>query len=78
MPLKAWIKQEGSEGRRLLFNAIKANYPSFTQVSLSNYILGHRIPDFDVVKIISEVTNIPIFLLPFRFVNKPNFKNERD
>jgi hypothetical protein len=72
MPLKSWIKQEGSEGRRLLFEAIKAKYPSFTQVSLTNYILGQRVPDFDIVKIISAVTSIPIFLLPFRFVHKPN------
>jgi hypothetical protein len=72
MPLKAWINQEGRRGRRLLFEAIKASYPSFTQVSLTNYILGQRIPDFDVAKIISKVTGIPIFLLPFRFVHKPN------
>jgi hypothetical protein len=71
MPLKAWIKQEGTKGRRRLFEAIKARYPSFTQVSLTNYILGQRIPDFDLAKIISEETGIPVFLLPFRFVNKP-------
>ena len=72
MPLKAWVKQEGTEGRRRLFVAIQASFPSFTQVSLTNYILGQRIPTFDVAKIISDVTGIPIFLLPFRFVHKPN------
>ena len=72
MALKAWIQREGTEGRRRLFEAIKAHYPSFTQVSLTNYILGQRIPDFDMAKVISKVTQIPIFLLPFRFVNNPN------
>jgi hypothetical protein len=74
MTLKAWIQREGTEGRRRLFDAIKAKYPSFTQVSLTNYILEQRIPDFEVVKVISEVTEIPIFLLPFRFVNRPGLK----
>jgi hypothetical protein len=74
MALKAWIEQEGTEGRRRLFEAIKAKYPGFTQVSLTNYILGQRIPEFDVVKVISQVTHIPIFLLPFRFVNKPGLE----
>jgi len=71
MTLKAWIQQEGTEGRRRIFEAIKTRYPSFTQVSLTNYILGHRVPDYEVSKIISNVTGIPIFLLPFRFVHKP-------
>lgn len=77
MPLKEWVKQEGREGRRRLFEAIQASYPSFSQVSLTNYILGQRIPDFDVAKIISDVTGIPIFLLPFRFVHKPNLYNQK-
>lgn len=77
MALKSWIQREGTEGRRRLFEAIKAKFPSFTQVSLTNYILEQRIPDFEVVKVISEVTEIPIFLLPFRFVNRPALK-ERD
>jgi hypothetical protein len=76
MPLKAWVTLEGTEGRRRLFNAIKTNYPSFTQVSLTNYILGQRIPDFDIAKIISKVTNIPIFLLPFRFVHNPGLEKQ--
>ena len=76
MPLKAWVTQEGTEGRRRLFNAIKTNYPSFTQVSLTNYILGQRIPDFDIAKIISTVTGIPIFLLPFRFVHNPGLEKQ--
>jgi len=72
MPLlKKWIEQEGSEGRQLLFKAIKAKYPNFTQVSLTNYIHGQRLPELAVAQIISEVTAIPIFLLPFRFTNKP-------
>jgi hypothetical protein len=71
MTLKAWIQQEGKEGRRRLFAAIKAEHPSFTQVSLTNYILGQRIPEFGIAQIISEVTGIPIFLLPFRFVHNP-------
>lgn len=71
MTLKAWIKQEGTEGRRRLFKAIKAEFPSFTQVSLTNYIQGQRVPDYQVAKIISEVTGIPIILLPFRLVHNP-------
>ena len=71
MTLKAWIKLEGKEGRRRLFDAIKAEHPSFTQVSLTNYIQRKRVPDFEVAKVISDVTGIPIFLLPFRFVNNP-------
>jgi len=70
MPLKEWVKREGRAGRRRLFEAIKAEYPSFTQVSLTNYVQGQRIPDFNIAKIISQVTKIPIFLLPWRFINK--------
>jgi hypothetical protein len=69
--LKEWIDREGTEGRRRLFKAIKAKYPQFSQVSLTNYLQGQRVPDYDVAHIISEVTGIPIFLLPFRFINRP-------
>jgi hypothetical protein len=73
--LRQWIEREGQMGRRLLFEAIKAKYPKFTQASLTNYIQGQRIPHFEVAKIISRTTGIPIFLLPFRFIYKP-FKEE--
>ena len=71
LTLKMWIEQEGSEGRRRLFAAIKLKNPNFTQVSLTNYIHGQRIPEFEVAQIISQVTGIPLFLLPFRYTNKP-------
>jgi hypothetical protein len=71
MLLRQWIEQEGTEGRRRLFVAIKEKYPRFTQASLTNYIQGQRVPDFDMAQIISLVTGIPIFLLSFRFVHKP-------
>ena len=77
MPLREWIQHEGKEGRRRLFEAIKIRYPSFTQVSLTNYMLGQRTPDYNVARIISEVTKIPIFLLPFRFLNKPVSKERK-
>ena len=69
--LKKWIDRAGPEGRRQLFKAIKARYPTFTQVSLTNYIHGQRLPELEVAQIISQVTGIPIFLLPFRYANKP-------
>lgn len=69
--LKKWIEREGLEGRRRLFKAIKVKYPNFTQVSLTNYIHGQRMPELEVAQIISQVTGIPIFLLPFRYMNKP-------
>lgn len=69
--LREWIDREGTEGRRRLYEAIKAEFPSFTQVSLTNYLQGQRIPDFEIATVISQVTGIPIFLLPFRFVNRP-------
>jgi hypothetical protein len=69
--LKEWIDQEGSEGRRRLFEAIKAKHPGFTQVSLTNYLQGQRVPDYDIANIIAQVTGIPIFLLSFRFVHRP-------
>jgi hypothetical protein len=68
--LKQWIDREGTEGRRRLFEAIKAEIPTFSQVSLTNYIQEVRIPDFEIAQIIAKVTNIPIFLLSFRFVHK--------
>jgi hypothetical protein len=68
--LKKWIDQEGSEGRQRLFKAIKEKYPNFTQVSLTNYIHGQRMPEFELAQIIAQVTGIPIFLLPFRYMNK--------
>jgi hypothetical protein len=69
--LREWIEQEGIEGRRRLFKAIKAKYPQFTQVSLTNYLQGQRVPDYKIANIISQVTGIPIFLLPFRFMHRP-------
>jgi len=69
--LREWIKREGVIGRKKLFAAIKEKYPGFTQVSLTNYIQGQRIPSYDIAKIISRVTNIPIFFLSFRFIHKP-------
>ena len=69
--LREWIEREGTTGRRRLYEAIKAKFPRFTQVSLTNYLQGQRIPDFEVVTIISQVTGIPIFLLPFRFTHRP-------
>ena len=69
--LREWIDREGTEGRRQLFEAIKAKFPGFTQVSLTNYLHGQRIPDYEIVRIISQVTGIPIFLLPFRFIHRP-------
>ena len=53
-----WIEQEGAKGRRL-FEAVKAEYPKLTQVSLINYIRGYRIPEFKIAKIISKVSKIP-------------------
>jgi hypothetical protein len=61
-----WEALKGNEGRRRLFEAIKERYPKFTQVSLTNYIRGQRIPELQIAQIISEVTGIPIFLLHFR------------
>jgi hypothetical protein len=69
--LREWIEQEGSLGRRRLFEAIKAEYPGFSQVSLTNYLQGQRVPDYGIATIISQVTGIPIFLLPFRFMHRP-------
>jgi hypothetical protein len=69
--LKEWIDREGSQGRRRLFEAIKAKNPRFTQVSLTNYLQGQRVPDYAVANIISQVTGIPIFLIPFRFIHRP-------
>jgi hypothetical protein len=73
--LQQWIEQEGVGGRRRLFEAIKAEYPKFTQVGLTNYIRGHRIPEFKVAEIISKVTGIPIFLLSFRLTYKYKVSN---
>jgi len=72
--LREWIEREGTEGRRRLFDTIKADYPGFTQVSLTNYLQGQRIPDYEIATIISQVTGIPIFLLPFRFIHRPGNK----
>ncbi|MFA5112350.1 MAG: hypothetical protein WC443_13145 [Desulfobaccales bacterium] len=76
--LREWVKREGTEGRRRLYEAIKAKYPSFTQVSLSNYLSGQRIPDFGIARIIAEATGIPIFLLSFRFLHKPQIGIDQD
>lgn len=69
--LRDLMNQEGAEGRRRLYKAIKAEFPRFTQASLTNYLQGQRIPDYGIVTIISRVTGIPIFLLPFRFIHRP-------
>jgi hypothetical protein len=70
--LKNWIKREGTEGRRRLFEAIRAKQPSFSQASLTQYINGDRTPDLGIAQVIAEITGIPVFLLPFRFVNRPD------
>jgi hypothetical protein len=75
--LKDWVKQEGTEGRRRLFEAIKAKQPNFSQANLTQYINGDRIPDFRIAQVIAQVTGIPLFLLPFRFVNRPDLKQGR-
>jgi hypothetical protein len=72
--LKGWIKKEGTTGRRRLFEAIRAEQPNFTQASLTQYINGDRTPSFGIAQIIAEITGIPVFLLPFRFVNRPDNK----
>lgn len=69
--LRQWIEREGVQGRRRLFEAIKAKNPGFTQVSLTNYLQGQRVPDYEIATIISQVTGIPIFLLAFRFIHRP-------
>jgi hypothetical protein len=69
--LKGWIQKEGTVGRRRLFEAIRAEQPSFTQASLTQYINGDRIPDFGIAQVIAGITGIPVFLLPFRFTNRP-------
>ncbi len=68
--LLQWIELEGAEGRRRLFEAIKNEYPKFTQASLTHYIRSLRIPKFRIAEIISKVTGIPIFLLSFRLNHK--------
>ncbi len=73
--LRQWIEREGAEGRRRLFEAIKAEYPKFTQVGLTHYIRGLRIPEFKIAEIISTVTGIPIFLLSFRLIHKYQVPN---
>jgi len=69
--LSQWVELEGTEGRRRLFKALRAKYPKFSQVRMTDYIKGQRIPDFEIAQIIAQVTGIPIFLLTFRFVHRP-------
>jgi hypothetical protein len=73
--LQQWIEQEGAEGPRRLFEAIKVEYPKFTHGSLTNYLLGFRIPEFKIAEIISKVTRIPIFLLSFCLTYKYKVSN---
>lgn len=72
MTLSQWIEREGTEGRRRLFEAIREKYPKFSQTSLTNYIKGQRVPDFAMAQIVSQVTGIPIFLLSFRLIHRPD------
>lgn len=75
--LKSWIKIEGTKGRKRLFDAIREKQPKFSQASLTQYIKGDRIPDFGIAQVIAQVTGIPVFLLPFRFVNRPETPEDR-
>jgi hypothetical protein len=61
--LREWIEREGTEGRLRLFLAIKAKNPKFTQVSLTNYLKGDRIPDYKIALIISflRLPGFPFF-----------------
>jgi len=67
---KEWIEREGSQGRRRLFEGIKAKYLGITQIRLTNYLQGQWVPDYDIANIIAQVTCIPIFLLLFRFITQ--------
>jgi hypothetical protein len=53
----------------------RPNIRKFTQVSLTHYIRGLRIPEFKIAEIISKVTGIPIFLLSFRLTHKYQVSN---
>jgi len=70
--LKKWIDQNGSEGRAQLFKAIKAEYPRFTQASLTNYIQGDRIPDRDRAGIMAKVMGVSLEALNYRYVHRPS------
>jgi len=72
--LKEWINQEGTEGRKRLLEAIRAKLPDFSHAGLTQYINGARIPDYEIAQVIADTTGIPIFLLAFRFVNRPGDK----
>jgi hypothetical protein len=75
--LRQWLNQEGTAGRKRLFAALKLKRPTITQASISDYSLDKRVPTQDIARIISDVTGIPVSLIPYRYLNEPGLSEGR-
>jgi hypothetical protein len=74
--LKNWVDMKGRGAWTELFRAIRAEFPRFAQALMTDYIQGNRLPHYEVVKIISRVTGIPLSQLPFKYHHNPKAPEE--
>jgi hypothetical protein len=70
--LTDWLKENGVEGRKLLFEALKEEFPRFSQTSLSQYKLGKRLPDKKKAEIIAKIIGVAVESIPHRVTHWPS------
>ena len=74
--LKAWCNKKGRGSWTQLYNAIRAEHPTFTQSLLTEYISARRLPQYEVAKIIARETGIPLTQLGFKYIHVPGSPGE--
>jgi hypothetical protein len=69
--LRAWLKREGSSGRKRLQEALEAKFPGIHPMSITDYKKGNRIPDKARAEIMAEIMGVPLEALSYRYNHKP-------
>ncbi|MDD3493421.1 MAG: helix-turn-helix transcriptional regulator [Candidatus Thermoplasmatota archaeon] len=70
--LAEWLQENGAAGRRQLFEALKREFPKFSQTSISQYKHGKRLPDRRKAEIIAEILGVNIDSIPHRLIHRPS------
>jgi len=69
--LKAWLDENGFEGRQKLLRAIRTINPRFGKANLTLYAQGKRIPEIETARIIAKIIGVSLESVPYRYVHKP-------
>lgn len=76
--LSKWFNENGSEGRKALFEKIRERFPRFSQTSLSQYRTGKRVPEREIAEIIASFIGVPLEAIPYRYVHIPEARAVND